>query len=71
MREFNFRTALNHKLQLDKAETIQNRCEARHRQRVRRNNRTFRKYVTIVAIDAALIGGIITAAGVLMTYLVV
>lgn len=61
MSEFNERTALNLKLQQDEAETFLNRIQAKRRQSARRINRTFRKYVTIVAIDAALAGSMLTA----------
>ena len=66
MTEFNYRTTINHQLQLDEAETLLSRCEARRRQSARRISKAFRKAVTTVAIDAALIGSIVTAAVVMV-----
>lgn len=61
MSEFNERTALNRRLQEDAAQTMYNRIEAKRRQSVRRINRVYRKRVTTVAVDAALVGAGLTA----------
>jgi len=62
MTEFNIRTTLNHRLQLD-AEAVERRAnKAKARQFARRLNKAYRHSVTIVAVDAALIGSIVTAA---------
>lgn len=70
MTEFNIRTTINHQLQLDEAETLLNRCEARRRQSARRISKAFREAVTTVAVDAALIGAILASSVVLLTCMV-
>lgn len=56
MSNFNERTALNRRLQEDAQATKRKADEARGRKLVRAINRAYRKSVTFVAIDAALIG---------------
>ena len=56
MNEFNERTALNRRLQEDAEATRRQAEKARVRKLVRAINRAYRKSVTFVAIDAALIG---------------
>ena len=56
MSEFNERTALNRRLQEDAEATERRAQEAMGRKIVRAINRAYRKSVTTVAIDAALIG---------------
>lgn len=62
MTEFNERTALNRQLREDAEATRRQAEEARGKQMIRCINRAYRKSVTIVAVDAALIGSIVTAA---------
>ena len=61
MSEFNERTALNRRLQEDAEATERRAQEARGKQMVRCINRAYRKSVTIVAVDAALAGSMLTA----------
>lgn len=62
MTEFNTRTTLNHRLRLD-AEAVERRAsKAKARQFARKLNKAYRQSVTTVAVDAALIGSIVTAA---------
>lgn len=62
MTEFNTRTALNHQLRMD-AEAVERRANrAKVRQFARKLNKAYRHSVTIVAVDAALVGSIVTAA---------
>ena len=56
MTEFNYRTALNRRLQEDAEATRRQADEARGRKLIRAINRAYRKSVTVVAINAALIG---------------
>lgn len=70
MKELNERAALNHQLQMDEMQTFLNRCEARRRQKARRINRAYRKSVTTVAVDAALIGASLTGCMVAVAYLI-
>ena len=66
MSESNYRTALNHQLQLDETKTLLNHCKARRRQSTRRINNALRRMVLTVAVDAALIGASLTACVVLV-----
>lgn len=70
MSEFNYRVTVNRQLQMDEAETLLNRCEARRRQSARRINNAFRRMVRTVTIDAALIGATMTACVVLVACVV-
>lgn len=66
MTEFNTRTALNHQLRMD-AEAVKRRAsKAKARQFARKLSKAYRHSVTIVAVDAALIGSIVTAAVVMV-----
>lgn len=66
MKELNERAALNHQLRLD-AEAVERRAEkAKTRRFVRAINKAHRRSVTIVAVDAALVGSIITAGAALL-----
>jgi hypothetical protein len=66
MTEFNIRTALNHQLRLD-AEAVERRANrAKARKFARKLNKAYRQGVTTVAVDAALIGSIVTAAVVMV-----
>lgn len=66
MKELNERAALNHQLQLD-AEAVERRAEkAKARRFVRAINKAHRRSVTIVAVDAALVGSIVTAGAALL-----
>lgn len=62
MTEFNTRTAINHRLRLDAEATERRANKAKARRFVRKLSKAYRQSVTIVAVDAALIGSIITAA---------
>ena len=65
MKELDERAALNHQLRLD-AEAVERRAEkAKARRFVRAINKAHRRSVTIVAVDAALVSSIVTAAVVL------
>lgn len=70
MKELNERAALNHQLEVDAAQTMYNRIEAKRRQSARRINRAYRKSVTIVAIDAALIGVSLAGCVAAVAYLI-
>lgn len=66
MNELNERAALNHQLRLD-AEAVERRAEkAKARRFVRAINKAHRRSVTVVAVDAALVGSIITAGAALL-----
>ena len=61
MSDFNERTALNYKLRQD-ALTVENRRRmARQRIAYRHRRAAIRKHVTVVAVDAALAGSMLTA----------
>ena len=71
MKELNERAALNHQLRLD-AEAVERRAEtAKARRFVRAINKAHRRSVTIVAVDAALVGSIITAGAALLACAVI
>lgn len=71
MTEFNTRTALNHQLRLD-AEAVERRAnKAKARQFARKLNKAYRQSVTTVAVDAALVGSIVTAAVVMVVCAIV
>ena len=61
MKELNERTALNRRLQEDAEATERRAQEAMGRKMVRGINRAYRKSVTVVAVDAALAGSMLTA----------
>ena len=66
MNELNERAALNHQLRLE-AEAVERRAEkAKARRFVRAINKAHRRSVTIVAVDAALVGSIVTAGAALL-----
>lgn len=62
MTEFNTRTTINHQLRLDAEATERRANRAKARQLGRKLSKAYRHSVTIVAVDAALIGSIVTAA---------
>lgn len=71
MNELNERAALNHQLRLD-AEAVERRAEkAKARRFVRAINKAHRRSVTIVAVDAALVGSIVTAGAALLACAVI
>ena len=71
MKELNERAALNHQLRLD-AEAAERRAEkAKARRFVRAINKAHRRSVTIVAVDAALVGSIVTAGAALLACAVI
>ena len=71
MNELNERAALNHQLRLD-AEAVERRAEkTKARRFVRAINKAHRRSVTIVAVDAALVGSIVTAGAALLACAVI
>ena len=71
MKELNERAALNHQLRLD-AEAVERRAEkTKARRFVRAINKAHRRSVTIVAVDAALVGSIVTAGAALLACAVI
>lgn len=62
MTEFNYCTALNRRLRLDAEATERRANRAKARRFARKLSKAYRHSVTIVAVDAALIGSIVTAA---------
>lgn len=66
MTEFNTRTTINHQLRMD-AEAVERRAnKAKVRRFARKLSKAYRHSVTIVAVDAALVGSIVTAAVVMV-----
>ena len=70
MNEFNIRTALNRRLRQDAEATRRQAEEARGKQMIRCINRAYRKSVTIVAINAALIGASLVGCIAAVAYLI-
>lgn len=66
MTEFNYRTTVNHQLQLNKAATRRESRKARQNIEYRRRHAALRSVVRTVAVDAALVGSIFTAAVVMV-----
>lgn len=62
MTEFNYRTTINHQLQLDEAATRRRSRKARRNIEYRHRRAVLRSIVRTVAVNAALIGSIVTAA---------
>ena len=66
MTEFNIRTTLNHQLRLEKAATQRRSRKARQNIAYRHRRAALRNAFRTVAVDAALIGSIVTAAVVMV-----
>ena len=71
MTEFNIRTTINHQLRLDKAATQCRSRKARQNIAYRHHRVALRNAFRTVAVDAALIGSIVTAAVVMVTCAIV
>ena len=61
MKELNERAALNYQLQQDKLTTQANARRACQRMKYRHRRAAIRKHITVVAVDAALAGSMLTA----------
>lgn len=70
MKELNERAALNYKLRQDALNTEHQARMARQRMKYRRINQAYRRSITNMAIDAALIGASLVGCVVAVAYLI-
>lgn len=66
----NQHAAINYQMVLDDAQTTFNRINARRRQSVRRLANAARRHCRLVALDAALVGSIVTSIVTLLAIMV-